>query len=245
MTDTTEIVVASPQQAQIATTLQSGLAPAISERVRFTSKGLELPPDLTIEQAKGLTHYITGQLIANAHEVNLLQLALGQIINHAESKWGDVYTQWLDSTGLAYGTLANAAYVARKVDSSVWNENLWFGHHTAVAPLPPAEQRAWLALAEEEELGANELRRRIQAKRDTDEGRDPAQADIERQLQRIASKMLDGLAPDQWAEAVGKGLLVPLARRKLAADTDERLRLLVDELEEWRWNCPFGGIDRG
>jgi len=246
MSDTAEIVVANPQ-AQIADALQDSLIIEhdMAASIHFTTQGLELPSDLTLDQAKAVTQFIAASIIRNELEIGMLRLFLGCIINYSEARFGDTYSQWLDSTGLAYGTLANAAYVARKVDPSLWNERFDYGHYAAIAPLPPEEQQQWLAVTQTEDLGANELRRRIQAKRDTDEGRDPVQADIERQLQRIAGKMRNGLAPDQWAEAVGRGLLVPLSRQKLAQGTDEHLRLLVDKLDDWRWNNPLDEIERG
>lgn len=237
----TALTVPNQQYVAITGDLHSGLVPALAKVVTFTPKGLQLPDDLTFEQAQGITHYIAETIKRDVFEVNLLQLCLGQIINYSEARWGDTYSQWLDETGLAYGTLANAAYVARKVDASSWNENLFFGHHVAVAPLAPDEQERWLTIAEDEELGANELRRRIQADKDIKAGRDPDQADIERQLQRIAGKMAGVLDSDQWVTAIINGIILPLTREctddifiawKMRRQLEERVPIAIDSIAD-------------
>ena len=237
MTDETALTVPSQQYDVITDDLHNGLVPALSKAIQFTPKGLELPDDLTFEQAQGITHYIAETIKRDVWEVNLLQLCLGQVINHAEARWGDRYSQWLDETGLAYGTLANAAYVARKVKN--WNERLAFSHHTVVAPLPPDEQEQWLTVAEDEELGANELRRRIQADKDIKAGRDPDQADIERQLQRVAEKMIDKLDCNQWPATINRGLLMPLSEQ-----SNDFWAALVENLDHWRWKYLESRLDQ-
>ena len=202
----------------------------LADRVRFTRLGLELPPDLTYDECTGLTMYISGRLKFDAVEANLMQMALGDIVQYAESRWGDRYSQFLDATGLAYGTLANAAWVARKVPLSSRNERLAFGHHTAVAPLPPDEQEKWLAMAEQEELGANELRRRIQAEKDIKAGRDPDQAAIERELQRVAGRMADKIDHTLWARVVTAGLVAPLAFKLKSVEAGQFVDKMGDEV---------------
>jgi hypothetical protein len=190
---------------------------------------LELPPDLTYDECTGLTLYISNRIKFDAVEANLMQMALGQLINYAEARWGDTYTQFLDATGLAYGTLANAAYVARKVKN--WNPQLGFSHHTTVAPLPPDEQEKWLSTAEQEELGANELRRRIQADKDIKAGRDPDQAAIKRELRRMAGKMADKLDHTLWARVITAGLVAPLAFKLKSVEAGK----FVDEMSNEVW----------
>jgi len=197
--ETYNLVIAEIEQTQ-----------PMAGRVRFTRQGLELPPDLSYDECTQATQYISGRIRRDAVDANLMQLCLGDIIQYAESRWGDTYSQFLDATGLAYGTLANAAYVARKVALSSRNETLSFAHHLVVAPLPPDQQHEWLQKAAEQEWGGNELRRQVQASKDIDAGRDPDQAEIERELQRIAGRMADTLPDSAWPVAILHGLLIPL-----------------------------------
>ena len=243
MTDETALTVPGQQYAVITDDLHNGLVPALAKIVTFTPQGLQLPDGLTFEQAQGITHYIAEAIKRDVLEVNLLQLCLGQVINFSESHFGDKYSQWLDETGLAYGTLANAAYVARNVKN--WHGTVAFSCHTAVAPLKPDEQERWLTVAEEEGIGPNELRRRIQADRDVKAGRDPDQADIERQLQRIAGKMIDKLNKEQRVAAINRGLLLPLSRQKSLAATDDYWAALVEGLDGWRWSHLENRLDEG
>lgn len=70
--------------------------------------------------------------------------------NCREKKWGEKYAQAIEETGLEYQTLADAVYVSKKVDFSLRNENLPFGHHREVASLEPDKQTEVLDWAEEE-----------------------------------------------------------------------------------------------
>ena len=206
----TALTVPGQPYAAITDDLHSGLVPALKKVVTFTPTGLELPDDLTFEQAQGITHYIAEIIKRDVLEVNLLQFCLGDIVQYAERRWGDTYSQLLDSTGLAYGTLANTTWVARSIDYSCRREDLSFAHHAVVAPLPPNEQHEWLQRAAENEMGANELRRQIQASKDIKDSKDPAQADIERQLQRVAEKIGDKLDTHVWPGTIMRGLIHPL-----------------------------------
>ena len=227
----TEIVVFDPS-SNAASSLQAAISTdTLQNVVGFTTTGIDITDTLTLEQAKTLTRQIAQRMIQDAVEISLLRLCLGQIIIYAEARWGDMYSQWLDSTGLAYGTLANSVYVARNVDRSLWNENLDFGHHYAVAPLDDDEQRRWLTYADENNLGANELRRAIQVDKDKKEGKDPSEAEIERQLSRVAKKIRDETTQEQWPSMIAKGLLLPL----FDGNHDDMVTLLED-IDTWRWN---------
>jgi hypothetical protein len=88
---------------------------------------------------------------------------VGDLLAYGEHKYGEMYAQVLDATPYVYGTVANHAYVAKKVECSRRRENLSFSHHQEVAPLPPAEQTEWLDTAEDEGLTVAALRLKIKA----------------------------------------------------------------------------------
>lgn len=70
--------------------------------------------------------------------------------------------------GLEYGTLAVYKSVAKSVQFLSRDKNLSFKHHSAVAKLPPDEQRRWLSEAAPESpdkpprLTSSKLRKAIQ-----------------------------------------------------------------------------------
>jgi len=66
---------------------------------------------------------------------------------------GEIYEAALRLTGLDRTTLATYAYVARKVPSSLRNEQLSWEHHKAVARLEPHLQTKWLEIAVKESNG--------------------------------------------------------------------------------------------
>ena len=86
---------------------------------------------------------------------------IGDWINYGEKLWGDKYEEALEKTGLAYQTLMNYAYVARKVEISCRQENLGFEHHAVVAKLKPDEQEHWLEMTKEHNLSVRRLRKSI------------------------------------------------------------------------------------
>jgi hypothetical protein len=86
---------------------------------------------------------------------------VGDLIAYGEGKYGEMYAQAMDATGLEYGTLANSVYVARAVPADRRRPAIAFGFHQEVAPLPPSEQEHWLAEAEVKGLSQTQLRHAI------------------------------------------------------------------------------------
>ncbi len=99
-----------------------------------------------------------------------IQWWIGDALRFGERRYGETYAQALEETDYEYGSLANMAYVAGKVEVSRRRENLSFAHHQVVAPLPPEEQERWLAEAAPEDgskrprLSSRELESRIAGK---------------------------------------------------------------------------------
>ncbi len=62
----------------------------------------------------------------------------------------ELYGEALRLTGLDRSTLATYAYVARRVPSSLRNEDLSWEHHKAVAKLEEDDQKRWLQIAFEQ-----------------------------------------------------------------------------------------------
>lgn len=85
------------------------------------------------------------------------------LLSYGEHRFGEKYTQAIEATGLAVGTLMNEVYVANHIDPSRRRENVPFAMHQEVAPLPPDQQDAWLKKVEEEGLNREELRAQIKA----------------------------------------------------------------------------------
>lgn len=93
---------------------------------------------------------------------NIIQLAIGDLLNYMQGRFGEAYTQALEASDYSSGTAANVQWVARKVAPEVRRlETLTFDHHRAVAPLPVEQQMEWLDKAEQEGLSARTLRKMI------------------------------------------------------------------------------------
>ena len=79
-----------------------------------------------------------------------------------ERTYGEMYSQVMDASELAYQTLANYKWVSSKVEFSRRQENLSYSHHAEVVSLTPDLQSYWLDIAADEDLSTLALRGRIE-----------------------------------------------------------------------------------
>ncbi|MFA5376469.1 MAG: DNA methyltransferase [Dehalococcoidia bacterium] len=129
----------------------NALADPVWRHVRLKPNSMEFVTNPTYEEWERLGErlkYINGSV----------QFWIGDWVNYGENRYGDKYAQAIDATDYDYGTLANARYVAEKVEFSRRRENLPFSHHQEVASLPPEDQEMLLSKAEEEHLSLAALR---------------------------------------------------------------------------------------
>ena len=121
----------------------------------ITRTGIDFHEDLTFDEWDAL-----GQQLAPVGKS--IGFIIGDWINYGEKRWGDKYEEALQRTGLAYQTLAQYAYVARKVQFYCRQEKLGIEHHMVVAKLKTAdEQKYWLDMAVKHNLGKRRLRKSI------------------------------------------------------------------------------------
>jgi hypothetical protein len=123
----------------------------------WTKQGWIPPDDLTFDKWLEI-----GAILSLVEKS--LRLWIGDWLNYGESRWDDKYSQAMDSTGYAYGTLANSAWVTDRVPNSLRRESLSFSHYQTVAPLKTLDERAeWLARAEAEEWSVRQLEKEIRS----------------------------------------------------------------------------------
>jgi hypothetical protein len=84
--------------------------------------------------------------------------ALGDILAYTEWRYGEVYSQWMDISGLSYGRLANLKSLCQKVPYHIRKAGLSISHHEAVSAMPVQQQGHWLCMAEENGWSREELR---------------------------------------------------------------------------------------
>ncbi|MEI6818076.1 MAG: LmbU family transcriptional regulator [Verrucomicrobiota bacterium] len=129
---------------------------AISDpKFAITPTGIEFSEELSFDEWDAL-----GQKLAPVGKS--IGFIIGDWINYGENHWGERYKDALERTGLAYQTLAQYSYVARKVQFSCRQEKLGFEHHLVVAKIKDSEeQRYWLDMAVKHKLGKRRLRKSI------------------------------------------------------------------------------------
>ena len=74
---------------------------------------------------------------------------VGDWCNHGEARFGEKYANAIRETGKSLSTVQNYAYTCKAIPIERRREALSFGHHAAVAGLPPRDQDKVLAWAEE------------------------------------------------------------------------------------------------
>lgn len=110
---------------------------------------------------------VSGEITFNAWESIGLSLgeysravawAMGDWLNFGETRWGEMYAQALDTTGLSLGRLRNLKYLASAVPYDNRVAGLSLSHHEAVAPYSIDQQKRLLLLAVEHGFTRDELR---------------------------------------------------------------------------------------
>lgn len=134
---------------------QTGLTFA-AEVGEVTPVSWQPPAELTFEEWTAIGNTL--------QQVNAsLNWWIGDWLNYGEHKWGEMYAQAVEVTGWEYQRLANAKYVADKVQFSLRQENLKWSHHSEVANMQPEEQRHWLRAAADGAWSVRQLRDAIRA----------------------------------------------------------------------------------
>jgi len=126
----------------------------------YTPVSLELPSDLDFD---GWQH--RGKMLM------LLQKAtawwIGDWLNFGEHTFGEMYTQAVDVTGKDLDTLRKYQWVAEQIPPERRRERLTFGHHDAIASLPPVEQDKLLDEAIESDWNVTDIRKAANKQKDT------------------------------------------------------------------------------
>lgn len=87
---------------------------------------------------------------------------IGDWLRFGERKYGERYSQALETTEYEYQTLRNTKWVAERFSElSRRRDNLSFSHHAEVADLKPKEQDRFLGKAESEGWTRNQLRQEL------------------------------------------------------------------------------------
>lgn len=91
---------------------------------------------------------------------------IGDWANFGERKWGDLRDA-AEKVQIAYQTLRNCQWVARRFKLSARADNLSFRHHLEVAALPDEAAFRLLAVAREKKLSAADLHALVQQEQNT------------------------------------------------------------------------------
>lgn len=115
----------------------------LPEHVVVSTTGISFTGDLPYEHWELLMGTLSRMEVA-------AQWAIGDALNYGSSKYGEKYTQAMESTGHTYQALANYAWVSRAIPMEARNPHLSWTHHRVVAKMAPSDQ---IALLEQAEIG--------------------------------------------------------------------------------------------
>jgi hypothetical protein len=122
--------------------------------------GIRIMPNRSTHIPEGVTAEDCSLFIKQAMEVTEgLEFAMADVMNYAEVRFGDKYTEAHALTGLSYGTLRNRCYTASNVKPEIRRAELSFSHHFAISnvTLTDRERIALLDTAVKEQLTVKEL----------------------------------------------------------------------------------------
>jgi hypothetical protein len=120
------------------------------EGVHGTPTGLAFTGDLPFDQWEILMNRL--------YTMNgAIQWMLGDALNYGSPRYGEKYSQALESTKLTYSALANFSWVARAVPPENRNPDLSWTHHRAVSKLDHEDQKRMLDEAYRKEWTADTL----------------------------------------------------------------------------------------
>lgn len=133
---------------------------------------------MTFQKDGHLTEAAWQSIGANLNQTEACLLWLiGDWYNYGGNAYGSGRAyEMARATGLDYGTVLNAASVAKSVTFSRRREDLTWSHHAEVAKLTPKQQTTWLRLAAKKKMSTKLLRANIAA------GADPTEKDAKRPL---------------------------------------------------------------
>jgi len=86
---------------------------------------------------------------------------IGDWLRFGERKWGEQYTQAIDTTGKSYQSLRDAHWLSGRFELSRRRDNLTWSHHREVAALEPPAADRLLNLAEQEGWSRADLRKQV------------------------------------------------------------------------------------
>ena len=108
------------------------------------------------------------KLVAAAKNYRDSMWEIGDLLNEGEAKFGEMFSQAVEETGLDKSTLSIYKHVALKVEILTRRQELSFSTHRVVAGLETKEQKRILKIAQELKLPSKELRKRLTAAQEGD-----------------------------------------------------------------------------
>jgi len=122
-----------------------------SNQFKITPTGLVVKGDITFDDWA-----MIGPALGKYHRG--IAWAVGDWLATGEHKFGEMYVQAMDTTGLSLGRLRNLKSLADRVPYENRVSTLSLSHHEAVAPFNHQTQRKLLTMADEHGIDRNEMR---------------------------------------------------------------------------------------
>jgi hypothetical protein len=173
----------------------------------FSASGMKVIGDPTYQQWRD-----TGEGLLRIERV--VKWWIGDWLQYGERRWGEMYSQAMDATGLAYETCRNAKWVSESIPPERRRPELSFEHHKTVAALSPGEQDTWLDKATADHLTVVELRHAIREDRNHTENVIPEVEAVISEI-RIFRGRVDGIV-----STLAENNLSPADFRRLSREVE-------------------------
>jgi N6-adenosine-specific RNA methylase IME4 len=160
-----------------------GAGGALAIPGEITPTSLTLPEDLPYERWVS----IMGTLYRMEKSV---QWWIGDGLRFGERKYGEMYSQVAEETGLSNGSLRDMKWVAERFELSERSDNLPWSHYRQVAALPPDKRDELLDEAVDNGWSVRELRQEVKwAKYVSERKPEPSPEDVP--LARVGKRTFD------------------------------------------------------
>lgn len=128
---------------------------ATPDAPKYTPTALVLHPDTSFDRWMSI-----GEALKQMEKS--VMWWIGDWCNFGERKYGEKYTQAMEASGYTYQAVADAAWVAARIEISRRRETLTFTHHREVAALATQEEADdLLDRAETEKLSTRDMRQEV------------------------------------------------------------------------------------
>ena len=184
-------------------------AELVAPLLNDTRMALLLPEETTFEQWEACG-YALAEMVADRDRLTWY-ICDWIIFGEDSHRYGEMYAQAIEATGLSRGTLTGYVSHARKYPPERRRPNLSFRHHAIVSSLDPYKQEVWLDEAERHGLATDVFYEATKAERDGQVPITALRKKLATQIEKLRNKVASVVEDDLEVEEIRAHLAFAIA----------------------------------